>query len=130
MVCLSCSAVTPREDLQGRFVAINPEWSAQAGAVAPDGDVFLEDEQVLNFRVPSCQNCGGILKPEVTFFGDTVSKTTVEFVHGRLAESDSVLVVGSSLQVQTDTKGLKVDRFSGIHFFLSVHRCIQDTGFY
>ncbi|XP_004086174.1 NAD-dependent protein lipoamidase sirtuin-4, mitochondrial [Oryzias latipes] len=108
VVCLSCSAVTPREDLQGRFVAINPEWSAQAGAVAPDGDVFLEDEQVLNFRVPSCQNCGGILKPEVTFFGDTVSKTTVEFVHGRLAESDSVLVVGSSLQV-----------YSGYRFLLA-----------
>lgn len=67
--------------------------------MAPDGDVFLEDEQVLNFRVPSCDDCGGILKPEVTFFGDSVRKGTVQFVHDRLAESDAVLVVGSSLQV-------------------------------
>lgn len=67
--------------------------------VAPDGDVFLEDEQVRHFRVPSCDQCGGILKPDVTFFGDTVSKAKVQFVHERLAESDAVLVVGSSLQV-------------------------------
>lgn len=67
--------------------------------MAPDGDVFLEDEQVLNFRVPSCDDCGGTLKPEVTFFGDSVRKGTVQFVHDRLAESDAVLVVGSSLQV-------------------------------
>lgn len=67
--------------------------------MAPDGDVFLEDEQVLHFRVPSCDDCGGILKPEVTFFGDSVNKATVHFVHERLAESDAVLVMGSSLQV-------------------------------
>lgn len=79
---------------------MNPDWSVQVGAVAPDGDVFLEDEQVLQFRVPSCQECGGTLKPEVTFFGDTVSKSTVHQVHDRLAESDAVLVVGSSLQVK------------------------------
>lgn len=98
-MCLGCGAISAREELQTRFVALNPGWSAQAGAVAPDGDVVLEDEQVLHFRVPSCEDCGGILKPEVTFFGDTVNKATVHFVQDRLAESDAVLVVGSSLQV-------------------------------
>nr|XP_020453695.1 NAD-dependent protein lipoamidase sirtuin-4, mitochondrial isoform X2 [Monopterus albus] len=99
VMCLGCGAISMREELQRRFVALNPGWRAQAGAVAPDGDVFLEDKQVLHFRVPSCEHCGGILKPEVTFFGDTVKKATVQFVHDRLAESDTVLVVGSSLQV-------------------------------
>lgn len=99
VICLGCDDISVREDLQRRFKALNPEWTAHAGSVAPDGDVFLEDEQVLNFRVPSCDRCGGILKPEVTFFGDSVSKTKVQFVHERLAESDAVLVVGSSLQV-------------------------------
>lgn len=98
-MCLGCGVITSREELQTRFVELNPGWGAEAGAVAPDGDVFLEDEQVLHFRVPSCKDCGGILKPEVTFFGDSVNKTTVQFVHDRLAESDAVLVVGSSLQV-------------------------------
>lgn len=98
-MCLGCGGISARAELQKRFLALNPEWSAQAGGVAPDGDVFIEDEQVLHFRVPSCEACGGILKPEVTFFGDSVNKATVQFVHDRLAESDAVLVVGSSLQV-------------------------------
>lgn len=99
VVCLGCGAVSERQKLQNRFVAFNPDWKAQAGVVAPDGDVFLEDEQVLHFRVPPCEDCGGILKPDVTFFGDTVNKATVQFVQERLAESDAVLVAGSSLQV-------------------------------
>ncbi|XP_034389053.1 NAD-dependent protein lipoamidase sirtuin-4, mitochondrial [Cyclopterus lumpus] len=108
VMCLGCGAISAREELQTRFVALNPDWSVQTGGVAPDGDVFIEDEQVLNFRVPSCENCGGILKPEVTFFGDTVNKATVQFVHDRLRESDAVLVVGSSLQV-----------YSGYRFLLA-----------
>ena len=107
-MCLGCGGISAREELQRRFEALNPGWRAQAGAVAPDGDVFIEDEQVLHFRVPSCQDCGGILKPDVTFFGDTVKKTTVHFVHDRLAESDAVLVVGSSLQVSFSTSDLSV----------------------
>ena len=99
VMCLGCGGISARAELQKRFLALNPDWSAQAGGVAPDGDVFIEDEQVLHFRVPSCEACGGILKPEVTFFGDSVSKAKVQFVHDRLAESDAVLVVGSSLQV-------------------------------
>ncbi|KAM6979959.1 NAD-dependent protein lipoamidase sirtuin-4, mitochondrial [Aplochiton taeniatus] len=108
VMCLGCGTISPREELQRRFAALNPDWVAQAGSVAPDGDVFLEDEQVLHFRVPSCKDCGGILKPEVTFFGDTVKKGTVQFVHERLAESDAVLVTGSSLQV-----------YSGYRFLLT-----------
>lgn len=110
VMCLGCGAISPREELQRRFVELNPDWNAESTMVAPDGDVFLEDEQVLHFRVPSCMDCGGILKPEVTFFGDTVNKTTVQFVHDRQAESDAVLVVGSSLQV-----------YSGYRFLLAAN---------
>ncbi|XP_029007730.1 NAD-dependent protein lipoamidase sirtuin-4, mitochondrial [Betta splendens] len=108
VLCLDCGVISARKQLQRRFEAFNPHWRAQAGAVAPDGDVFLEDEQVLHFRVPPCEACGGILKPDVTFFGDTVKRATVQFVHDRLAESDAVLVVGSSLQV-----------YSGYRFLLA-----------
>ncbi|KAJ4926882.1 hypothetical protein JOQ06_014626 [Pogonophryne albipinna] len=106
VMCLGCGAVSEREELQARFIALNPEWRAQTSGVAPDGDVFIEDEQVLHFRVPSCEACGGILKPEVTFFGDNVNKATVQFVRDRLAESDAVLVAGSSLQVYSGYKFL------------------------
>lgn len=99
ILCLGCGEQTSRSELQKRFEALNPTWRAEAHGMAPDGDVFLTEEQVHNFHVPACSRCGGILKPDVTFFGDTVSREKVDFVHTRLAESDSMLVAGSSLQV-------------------------------
>nr|XP_056715801.1 NAD-dependent protein lipoamidase sirtuin-4, mitochondrial [Euleptes europaea] len=104
VLCLSCGDQTPRAELQERFEILNPTWRAEAHGVAPDGDVFLTDKQVQNFHVPSCNKCGGHLKPDVTFFGDTVSREKVDFVYQRLAESDSVLVAGSSLQVYSAYK--------------------------
>ncbi|XP_020034650.1 NAD-dependent protein lipoamidase sirtuin-4, mitochondrial [Castor canadensis] len=108
VLCLGCGQQTPRGLLQERFRALNPSWSAQAQGVAPDGDVFLSDEQVQSFQVPSCVRCGGPLKPDVVFFGDTVNPDKVDFVHRRVQEADSLLVVGSSLQV-----------YSGYRFILT-----------
>ncbi|XP_061459081.1 NAD-dependent protein lipoamidase sirtuin-4, mitochondrial [Rhineura floridana] len=104
VLCLSCGDTMPRTELQERFKALNPTWRAEAHGVAPDGDVFLSEEEVCSFLVPSCSKCGGPLKPDVTFFGDTVSKEKVDFVYQCLAESDSVLVAGSSLQVYSAYK--------------------------
>ncbi|XP_059105078.1 NAD-dependent protein lipoamidase sirtuin-4, mitochondrial isoform X2 [Peromyscus eremicus] len=108
VLCLNCGEQTPRRVLQERFQVLNPSWSAEAQGVAPDGDVFLTEEQVRSFRVPSCDRCGGPLKPDVVFFGDTVNPDKVDFVHRRVKEADSLLVVGSSLQV-----------YSGYRFILT-----------
>ena len=51
------------------------------------------------FQVPACQNCGGILKPDVTFFGDNVPKLVVDFIFEKVHECDGLLVIGSSLSV-------------------------------
>ncbi|XP_069789827.1 NAD-dependent protein lipoamidase sirtuin-4, mitochondrial isoform X2 [Narcine bancroftii] len=110
VICLSCGEMTPRSHLQERFAALNPAWSEEAHGIGADGDVFLTDEQVKHFSIPSCRKCGGILKPDVTFFGDTVNKEKVSFVNDRLAESDAVLVVGSSLQV-----------YSGYRFIIAAY---------
>lgn len=99
VLCLACGEQTPRGELQERFEALNPTWRAEAHGLAPDGDVFLTEEQVQSFRVPACARCGGPLKPDVVFFGDTVNPDKVDFVHRRVKEADSLLVVGSSLQV-------------------------------
>lgn len=99
VLCLDCGEQTLRGVLQERFAALNPTWSAEAHGLAPDGDVFLTEEQVRSFQVPSCARCGGHLKPDVVFFGDTVNRDKVDFVHRRVKEADSLLVVGSSLQV-------------------------------
>ncbi|KAG8596986.1 hypothetical protein GDO81_002131 [Engystomops pustulosus] len=101
VICLGCHTVIKRSELQEKFLALNPSWNEQAYGVAPDGDVFLTDEQVSHFRVPSCDKCGGILKPQVTFFGDTVSREVVYSLYERLSEADALLIVGSSLQVST-----------------------------
>lgn len=108
VLCLSCGEQTPRRVLQERFQVLNSSWSAEAQDVAPDGDVFLTEEQVRSFQVPSCDRCGGPLKPDVVFFGDTVNPDKVDFVHRRVKEADSLLVVGSSLQV-----------YSGYRFILT-----------
>ncbi|XP_028384273.1 NAD-dependent protein lipoamidase sirtuin-4, mitochondrial [Phyllostomus discolor] len=108
VLCLDCGEQTPRGVLQARFAALNPTWSAEAHGLAPDGDVFLTEEQVRSFQVPSCARCGGRLKPDVVFFGDAVNRDTVDFVHRRVKEADSLLVVGSSLQV-----------YSGYRFILT-----------
>ncbi|NP_001084634.1 sirtuin 4 L homeolog [Xenopus laevis] len=99
VICLGCQTVTKRSELQERFLILNPSWNEQAHGLAPDGDVFLTDEQVANFQVPACTKCGGILKPQVTFFGDTVSRGFVFSIYEQMNQADAVLVVGSSLQV-------------------------------
>nr|DBA22957.1 TPA: hypothetical protein GDO54_013939 [Pyxicephalus adspersus] len=99
VICLGCQTVSSRFELQERFIALNPSWNEHAYGVAPDGDVFLTDEQVSNFRVPPCNKCGGILKPQVTFFGDTVNRELVFSLYEQLGQADAMLVVGSSLQV-------------------------------
>ncbi|XP_056677626.1 NAD-dependent protein lipoamidase sirtuin-4, mitochondrial isoform X2 [Monodelphis domestica] len=110
VLCLHCGEQTPREALQDRFEALNATWRAQAHGVAPDGDVFLTDDQVQSFQVPRCATCGGSLKPDVVFFGDTVDHSKVDFVHTRVKEADALLVVGSSMQV-----------YSGYKFILAAH---------
>nr|XP_054366462.1 NAD-dependent protein lipoamidase sirtuin-4, mitochondrial isoform X3 [Mirounga angustirostris] len=99
VLCLDCGEQIPRAVLQERFEALNRTWSAEAHGLAPDGDVFLTEGQVQSFQVPSCARCGGPLKPDVVFFGDTVNPDKVDFVRRRVKEADSLLVVGSSLQV-------------------------------
>uniref|UniRef100_A0A8D2BBL5 NAD-dependent protein lipoamidase sirtuin-4, mitochondrial n=1 Tax=Sciurus vulgaris TaxID=55149 RepID=A0A8D2BBL5_SCIVU len=108
VLCLNCGEQTSRWVLQERIKVLNPTWSAEAQGLAPDGDVFLSEEQVRSFQVPSCVRCGGPLKPDVVFFGDTVNPNKVDFVHSRVKEADSLLVVGSSLQV-----------YSGYRFILT-----------
>ena len=59
---------------------------------APDGDVQLTDEQVVDFVTPSCSRCGdGVLKPDIVFFGDNVASNVKEFCCQKLEESDCLL---------------------------------------
>jgi NAD-dependent SIR2 family protein deacetylase len=77
----------------------NPRFAVAAGASAPDGDADLGAADIDAFRVPSCAQCGGTLKPAVVFFGDNVPRPRVEQAFQALHRADAMLVVGSSLMV-------------------------------
>lgn len=101
VVCLSCGDVKPRTELQRRFVEANPGWQVESlqDQLAPDGDVLLPDDLVRNFNVPSCLQCGGILKPDVVLFGDNVARDLVDYIYNLVDDCDTLLVLGSSLSV-------------------------------
>ncbi len=96
--CMGCEARSPREALQQRLLDANPAWAGLQAAQAPDGDADLEGD-FSGFAVPDCTACGGLLKPDVVFFGENVPRERVAAVHAHLQRADAVLVVGSSLMV-------------------------------
>lgn len=102
--CLDCGAQTTRASLQDRLREHNEEWVASLKPMLPtelraDGDLELTQEQTERFDVPSCDKCGGVLKPSVTFFGGSVPQASVQAAADEVAAADALLVVGSSLQV-------------------------------
>lgn len=97
--CLDCGATTRRDDFQEELRAANPHWHASIHGLAPDGDASLTRTDFEHFTVPACRECGGVLKPDVVFFGESVPKPRVAAVHRDIEGSDALLVVGSSLMV-------------------------------
>lgn len=76
-----------------------PGATRTTARAAPDGDAELPDHLLDGFLVPECERCGGTLKPDVVFFGETVPKDRVERAWRLFEEADALLVVGSSLTV-------------------------------
>jgi NAD-dependent SIR2 family protein deacetylase len=103
VVCLSCWERSSREALDARLRAANPAWTAGAAgaepAVNPDGDVALEETG--GFTVVDCLACGGLLKPDVVFFGENVPKPRVEACYSLVSSSSALVVLGSSLTVMS-----------------------------
>ncbi|MFH9008640.1 NAD-dependent protein deacetylase [Streptomyces afghaniensis] len=101
VVCLACGAFSPRRELAERLEEVNPGFDPVAAGINPDGDADLSDAQVADFRVVPCASCGGILKPDVVFFGENVPPRRVEHCRALVRESASLLVLGSSLTVMS-----------------------------
>lgn len=97
--CLGCERRVPREAFQADLERRNPDWAALDAVDAPDGDADLDGLDFSAFDVPACASCGGLLKPDVVFFGENVPRDRVERAQAHLAASDAMLVVGSSLMV-------------------------------
>ena len=113
VVCLDCRSEFPRAEIQDRLAVLNAGWLdderliADEADFAPDGDSAVARELVGEFRVPPCDRCGGVLKPGVVFFGETVPAAKVVPAMQRVDEADALLVVGSSLTVWSGFRFVK-----------------------
>jgi NAD-dependent SIR2 family protein deacetylase len=97
--CLGCGESLPRARLQEQLLRDNPRLAGVAGVAAPDGDAQLDPSAVGTFRVPACSRCGGVLKPDVVFFGDSVPAGVVADCMAQIERADALLCVGTSLMV-------------------------------
>ena len=109
--CLTCSGLVSRRTLQQELSVLNPEMETEALEHAPDGDAELPERLEADFTVPPCPRCGGVLKPDVVFFGENVPKARVLRAYELLAGADALLAVGTSLTV-----------FSGYRFVVQAVR--------
>ena len=98
VICMFCHRVFPRYSLQSKLKLLNPSFSRKS-AIAPDGDANVSEDSAPAVAVPSCEDCDGILKPNVVFFGDNVNKSIVQRVYDCIDHSDGMLIVGTSLKV-------------------------------
>ncbi|WP_233842715.1 NAD-dependent protein deacetylase [Dyella sp. 2HG41-7] len=97
--CMGCEHRLPRHELQHMLLTLNPQWATLDAFDAPDGDADLDGHDFSTFTIPPCPHCGGILKPDVVFFGENVPRDRVAAAMNALDEADAMLVVGSSLMV-------------------------------
>jgi len=108
VVCLGCGHTMPRAALADVLEAANPGFAERARAVgglavAPDADAVVENTE--SFRYLDCPACGGMLKPDIVYFGENVPKERVAQGFSLVDDAEALLVAGSSLTV-----------FSGLRF--------------
>ena len=99
VTCLSCGALRRRDEIDERLAVVNREWRTTVLAHNPDGDVDIPEADLDRFAVVDCERCGGALKPDVVYFGDSVPRERVDRSYGLVESARSLLVLGTSLHV-------------------------------
>ncbi|MFC5381830.1 NAD-dependent protein deacetylase [Aquipuribacter nitratireducens] len=109
VVCLDCRALSPRRRLHERLAVANPGWAERTDVpeadVAPDGDVVIDD--TADFTVVPCETCGGVLKPDVVFFGENVPPPRVAECYEMVDGARALLVAGTSCTVFSGRRFVK-----------------------
>ncbi|BDZ47067.1 Sir2 family NAD-dependent protein deacetylase [Naasia aerilata] len=107
--CLVCGQTFARGSIAERIDAANP-WLDRPESVVinPDGDA--EVVGVEDFVVPECTVCGGILKPEVVFFGEFVPVEKFAEASALVKRADALVIAGSSLAVNSGVRLLDLAR--------------------
>lgn len=99
VMCLHCGSRSTREDVDRRLGEANAEWRTTVLAHNPDGDVDIPDVDLDRFAMVDCSDCGGPLKPDVVYFGDSVPRDLVDESYALIDAASAVLVLGTSLHV-------------------------------
>ncbi|WP_375400396.1 Sir2 family NAD-dependent protein deacetylase [uncultured Amnibacterium sp.] len=109
VLCLDCGQVLARDDVTRRIEAANP-WIIPdpAAPLNPDGDAAVGDTS--GFVLPTCTVCGGVLKPDVVFFGEFVPPDRFQRAAVLVRAADALLVAGSSLAVNSGIRLLEQAR--------------------
>lgn len=103
VLCLQCGQVFDRRDIAAQIEQLNPWLTVPENIVLnPDGDVA--PESIDDFVVPSCTVCGGMLKPDVVFFGEFVPVDRFRAAESLLHSSNALIVAGSSLVVNSGVR--------------------------
>jgi NAD-dependent SIR2 family protein deacetylase len=102
VICLSCGESMSRAALAEQLDALNPGFTEHVEklgglAVAPDADAVIAD--TASFRYLDCASCGGMLKPDIVYFGENVPKDVVQKAFSLIEDAEALLVAGSSLTV-------------------------------
>ncbi len=103
VICLDCRRIIPRAAVQQRLAEVNPGLDEpevlEHAELRPDGDAVVEDWST--FVLVRCPNCGGRLKPDVVFFGESVPRPRVDAAYAMVGEAEVLVVLGSSLTVMS-----------------------------
>jgi NAD-dependent SIR2 family protein deacetylase len=113
VVCLDCHATFARAFVQSQLAEGNPGLQETVAQPLPDGDAQLEPGALDEFHIPCCAHCGGMLQPDVVFFGDGVPAERTRQALEHMAGADALLVVGSSLTVYSGFRFCRIAAETG-----------------
>ncbi|MEM1231542.1 MAG: NAD-dependent protein deacetylase [Pseudomonadota bacterium] len=115
--CMECAATVEREVFQSELRGRNEQLLGLRATPAPDGDADLQDAQLDAVQVPDCAVCGGLLKPAVVFFGDTVPAPVVSAAYEQVDAARGLLVLGSSVMIHSSFRFCRRAKERGIPIY-------------
>jgi NAD-dependent SIR2 family protein deacetylase len=126
VVCLDCGSRGPRAELQERMIALNrsfydllmaqaegmkrfPDEGVEKEVMKPDGDIDLAVDDFSGFILPRCFRCDSVnVEPDIVFMGGNIKPQVTETATRLVEESDSLLVIGSTLVVYSSYRLTKL----------------------
>jgi len=117
IVCLGCDHRTTRAELATRLEELNAGFADTVQEIndveiAPDADAVIASSA--GFRIADCLRCGGMLKPDIVYFGENVPKARVAAAYAMVDAAQALLVAGSSLTVMSGLRFVRHAAHAGI----------------